>query len=127
MDDLSEAINMVTAAVDATPHNHPRRLDFYCNLGGLLQRRFEEKGSIDDLNQAVRVTTVATDIMAPDHPNHAKVLVDLKNRLSIRFQQLGSMNDLNKILGMATPVMEGDTVTSSKSCQSFSKRSWDVA
>lgn len=81
MEDLEAAIRYTQKAVDITPQNHPQLAVHLCNVGVLLQRRFEWTGRIEDSEESIRRTQEAVDITPQDQPILARSLRHLGDKL----------------------------------------------
>ncbi|KAL6798176.1 CHAT domain-containing protein [Trichoderma sp. SZMC 28012] len=96
MDDLDQAITVLSDAVDATPQNHPDRSTCLSNLGNQMLQRFERKGSIEDLNRAISLHSEAVDATPRDHPDRAYKLNNFGICLTTRYTFTGSIDDIDR-------------------------------
>jgi tetratricopeptide (TPR) repeat protein len=106
MDDLEQAVAILTRAVDLTPDGHPNKPKQLNNLGGVLHERFQRLGSMDDLERAVMIQTRAVDLTPDGHPDKPKRLNNLGSVLQARFQRLGGMEDLEQAVVMKTHAVD---------------------
>ncbi|KAI1662037.1 CHAT domain-containing protein [Daldinia decipiens] len=95
LNDLNHAIDITTAVVDATPHNHPRQAERLALFGEVLTSRYQQTGSIADLSRSI----------PEDHPARSKLLDSLAAGLVFRFVQTGSMDDLNRSIELSNIAM----------------------
>jgi hypothetical protein len=90
MDDLNWAINAAGDAMEATPEDHPNRVNWLNTLGNKLGTRFKATGSIDDLSRAIDAMNTAMKATPQDHPNRAIIFNSLGNHLGMRFKRTGT-------------------------------------
>ncbi|KAI0852643.1 CHAT domain-containing protein [Daldinia vernicosa] len=95
LNDLNHAIDITTAVVDATPHNHPHQAKRLALFGEVLTSRYQQTGSITDLSRSI----------PEDHPARPQLLDSLAAGLVFRFVQTGSMDDLNRSIELSNIAM----------------------
>ncbi|WP_238009397.1 CHAT domain-containing protein [Dactylosporangium sp. AC04546] len=83
-DDLDAAIEAVSAAVAATPDDHPERGPRLSDLGNALLMRYVHRGGPDDLDAAVGHAHTAVAAARPDHPDLGRYLSNLAYTLRLR-------------------------------------------
>ena len=93
---LNRAIELLTAAITATPDDHPYRADRLSNLGFALSVRFDRTGVKADLDEAISVSRQAVAATPDDHPGLAGFLSRLGGALRARFERAGAKADLDE-------------------------------
>ena len=92
---LDQAVDLLTAAIDAAPPDHPGRPGYLSNLGVVLRTRFDRTGDIADMDTAVTVGQQALDATPPGHPDHAMYLANLSVAQQTRYGRTGNAADLD--------------------------------
>src|SRR5215470_13654709 len=95
---LNQAIELLTAAVAATPTDHPDHAMYLSILGLALLTRFERSGADADLDEAITVGRQAVAATSTDHPDHAGMLSNLGIALRTRFGRTGAGADLDEAI-----------------------------
>jgi len=85
--DLERALALASAAVEATPHDHPARPTRLNNLGILLGGRFLLDGRGEDARRAVDVLTEAVDLTPEGAADRAYRLGNLGNQYAAIFHR----------------------------------------
>ncbi|KAJ8126277.1 hypothetical protein O1611_g7361 [Lasiodiplodia mahajangana] len=117
LDDLTRAIDMANAAVNAMPQGHYDRPAVLSTLSDLLGYRFSRLGSSDDLNRAIDVAESAVDSSPLNHHSRSLHLLILAQWLFHRFARERGMDDMNRALSTAQLALQ---VSNSAICRAGS-------
>jgi tetratricopeptide (TPR) repeat protein len=93
---LNQAVEMLTAAVAATPSDHPNRAGRLSDLSGALRTRFERTRAGADLDEAVRLGREAVDATPVGHPDRPAMLSNLGAALLTVFKRGEVVTDLDE-------------------------------
>ncbi|KAJ7090662.1 CHAT domain-containing protein [Mycena epipterygia] len=96
LDDLSQSVLRLEAALTLTPDHHLAKPSLLNNLGNSLLCHFEQFGGLEDLNQSVLKFETAVALIPEGHPDKPSLLNNLGNSLLRRFERLGGLDDLNQ-------------------------------
>lgn len=109
LNDLTWAIELLQAAVAATPVDDPHGPQYRNTLGTLLQQRYLHTGALADLDTAITLTQAALDAVAADpdaSSNLADYRTNLSSYLSDRYTHTRNAADLNRAVDLAQAAVD---------------------
>ncbi|KAG1852139.1 hypothetical protein DFJ58DRAFT_728689 [Suillus subalutaceus] len=78
---------------------HALRGQLLCNLGVMLDIRFQRRGNIKDLHKAIALHRETLALRPVGHPDRSLSLNNLANGLCTRFKHRGHEKDLDDAIG----------------------------
>ncbi|KAG1846184.1 CHAT domain-containing protein [Suillus subalutaceus] len=96
--DLDEVISLHYDALGYYNTMHTRQGQVLCNLGVLLQTRFQRRGNGQDINEAVTLLKETPAL-------HPAALSSLANGLFVRFEHRGNVQDLDDAIALHTETL----------------------
>lgn len=114
-EDQEEAIRSIQASVAITPPDDPDFASQLAKLSVLLERRFEQSGTMEDLEEAIRCTEQAAQALIEDHPSLVGRLERLTTLLETHFDRTGTIDDLEEVIRRNEQVMASAPGESSSS------------
>jgi tetratricopeptide (TPR) repeat protein len=98
--DLDEVISLHYDALGYYNTMHARQEQVLCNLGVLLQNRFQRRGNSQDIDEAVTLLKETLALHPAGHTNWFVPMSSLANGLFIRFEYRGNNQDLNEAIAL---------------------------
>ncbi|KIK39487.1 hypothetical protein CY34DRAFT_328663 [Suillus luteus UH-Slu-Lm8-n1] len=95
---LDEVISLHYHALGYYNAMHPCRGQLLCNLGVMLDTRFERQGNDEDLDHSIIFQREGLALCPVGHPVRSMSLNNLANQLSTRFDQRGNDKDLDEAI-----------------------------
>ncbi|KAG0693125.1 CHAT domain-containing protein [Suillus ampliporus] len=95
---LDEVMSRHYDALEYYSPMHTARGQLLCNLGAILQIRFQRRGNSLDLDKCIGLQREALVLHPVGHPDRSSSLNNLANGLSIRFSHQGNDQDLDEAI-----------------------------
>ncbi|KAM5342202.1 hypothetical protein ACJ41O_015233 [Fusarium nematophilum] len=106
IDDIQNAIQVTTLAMDITPPDHKARLDQLGDVSSLLGAKYLQTGSEDDLEQAIRLGMEAVDSAPDDNQKKACWMQHVGGLFGQRALRTGNADDLHRGIQLAAQAVE---------------------
>ncbi|CAE6488349.1 unnamed protein product, partial [Rhizoctonia solani] len=98
LDDLQEAFEYSSRALELTPKDHQDLPHRFASLGTCFYDRFQRLGELDDIEKSIKYNTRALNATPSDHPDLPRRLTSLGSSYYDRFQRLGELDDLERVI-----------------------------